>query len=169
MESQTTDSLPFTSQQQMSALAGTATLVCLQFNKTPEQTVLFAHAAQLMSVSGVLRGLLIASEETTAAVGPQQDPHVRAAEPHSSYQQHHAPQTVPLDDEDTAAWGTVLSMLYPQTMLSKHAAISTDIKAVEALLLLADKYDMPLVTGEQAVTHHFLLPQQCAAGLQSSA
>lgn len=154
MGSDTTTTCPFRSHQDMAALAGTATLVCLQFSNAPEQNTLYAHAPQLMTISGVLRCLLLAHEEATAAAAVQQQApcSYTAANSNSANPQSAIPQAIPLDEPNTKSWETVLSMLYPQTMLGVDAAVATDATAAEALLLLADKYDMPMVTGKHAVT-----------------
>jgi len=87
--------------------------------------------AVLAHYSGVLRGLL----ETDSTV-----PGISAAQsPESS-----DTITIPLDDADCTAFEEALSFMYPASPLP---CMTWD--NVERLLLLSDKYDMPVLRGEK--------------------
>lgn len=128
---------PFKSKQLVIQQAGKLGLVQLSFARTPEMSVLYAHFPYLIASSGVLRGIL---EEQDCQHQP-----AKVARSNSSADIADAYTTqIPLDDEDTAAWECVLSMLYPHTVLQARVTWEN----AQGLLLLADKYDIPMVLGE---------------------
>ena len=105
----------------------TSPLVQLSFPKSQDKAALYASPGMLKAWSKVLANCL---EDVHAA--SELMPTVSAS--------------IPLDDEDCTAWEGALNIMYPTCPLFK---VTWD--NAERLLLLADKYDMPGITGKDTV------------------
>ena len=99
-------------------------LVQLSFPKSRDKPTLYANPGMLKAWSKVLANCL---EDAQTAKVPFM-PSVSAS--------------IPLDDEDCTAWEEALKLMYPSRTVFK---VTWD--NAERLLLLADKYDMPGITG----------------------
>lgn len=128
----------FRSRDQVTHQAGRTGLVALQFSNANPAVSLFAHAPYLMACSGVLRGILEDQEDTC-------EQPAKIARTLSSSDVSGTPFVIPLDDQNTQYWEELLAMLYPATAQQTKITWNN----AEGLLLLADKYDMPLITGMQ--------------------
>lgn len=177
MSTSTANAPPFRSMQQMVKQGGRSGLVRLSFVDTPEQDALYAHEAYLMAASGVLRDLLACDEDGSAseAAGPLTK--VARTSSNGDVQTAGVHAVLPLHDISVAAWEDALSLLYPSTMMT--AEVSWD--NAERLLILADKYDMGCITGDnhqavdvvgkrrrQTSPHTLLLSSISSAGLASA-
>lgn len=145
--------LPFSSKQQMIQQAGKLGLIELVFTNATDKR-LYAHHSYLMASSGVLRGIL----ET------QDDPEhpAKVARTVDSIDAASASATavmpaIPLDEEDTETWELALALLYPSTMTK----VAVTWKEVQPLLVLADKYDMPVIAGKARHTGQPQTSGQC--------
>lgn len=132
----------FHSMQLMAQQGGRSGLVRLDFIKTPDRLALYAHEAYLMSASGVLRDLLTEDEAASGAQGPQSK--IARTSDSSDAKAARVRAIIPLHDESVTAWEETLSLLYPSTMFTAKVTWEN----AERLLLLADRYDMPCITGE---------------------
>lgn len=138
----------FHSMQQMAQQGGQSGLVRLDFVNAPGRVALYAHEAYLMTASGVLRDLLANDEDADSdTAGPQAK--VARTSDSSDAKAARLRAIVPLHDDSATAWEDALSLLYPSTMLA--AAVTWD--NAEQLLLLADRYDMPCITGESTAAY----------------
>lgn len=107
-------------------------VVQLSFIHATGQPSLYCHKVVLAHYSGVLRGLLetlpASSTGTSAAQSPESSSGII---------------TIPLDDADCTAFEEALSFMCPIPPLP-----SATWDNVERLLLLSDKYDIPVLRGE---------------------
>lgn len=124
--------------------AGKIGLIELRFPKAPERSTIYAHTSYLIASSGVLRCLLQDQDEVPQRQAKKARTDSSANDAISGLEPIEAVQDIPLDDEKTSAWEAALSLHYPGTML--QAKVTWDNAA--DLLLLADKYDMPVVMGK---------------------
>ena len=102
------------------------------FNNTADQTSLYCHAVVLGHWFGVLKNLM----EELVDKGRRSKASSSRADDAGQY------LTIPLDDEDCTAFEQALSFLYPTLPLP-----SVNWDNAEPLLLLADKYDCPVLKG----------------------
>jgi hypothetical protein len=112
-------------------------VVHLSFPSAPGKPSLYSHAAVLSCWSNVLAGLLEGADpsgtvalDNSAAAGGQQ--------PGANQE-----LLIELQDEEITAWEEALGFMHPKVPLQQVTGDNA-----QRLLLLADKYHMPVLTGE---------------------
>ena len=135
---------------EVQALARETNLVQLSFPRSADKANLYATQGMLKAWSKVLANCLEdAQMNQNAASGSSKG----GASPSDI-----VTSSIPLDDEDCTAWVDALKLMYPSRPL-----FEVTWENAERLLLLADKYDMPGITGNEKFL--FTCPLMCISAI----